>query len=64
MSTISKLLSSILNELIVGYLDTNRTLCKEQNGFRKMRACIDHIYVLTTIIRNRKLQGRRRSFAT
>ena len=59
MSTISKLLSSILNELIIGYLDTNGILCKNQNGFRKMRACIDHIYVSTTIIRNRKLQGKK-----
>ena len=58
MSTISKLFSSILNEPVVGYLDTNRILCEEQNGFRKMRACINHIYVLTTIIHNRKLQGK------
>ena len=58
MSTISKLFSSILNERIVNFLDTNSILCEEQNGFRKMRACIDHIYVLTTVIRNRKLQGR------
>ena len=57
MSTISKLFSSILNERIVSFLDTNEILCEEQNGFRKLRACIDHIYVLTTVIRNRKLQG-------
>ena len=58
MSTISKLFSSIINERIVCFLDTNGILCEEQNGFRKLRACIDHIYVLVTIIRNRKLQGK------
>ena len=58
MSTISKLFSSILNERVVSFLDTNEILCEEQNGFRKLRACIDHIYVLTTVIRNRKLQGK------
>ena len=46
MSTISKLFSSILNERVVGYLDTNGILCEEQNGFREMRACIDHILCL------------------
>ena len=39
-------------------LDTDNILCEEQNRFRKTRACIDHIYVLTTVFRNRKLQGK------
>ena len=34
----------------------------EQNGFRKGRACIDHIYALTSIIRNRKAK-RKPTFA-
>ena len=38
------------------YLETNEILVEEQNGFRKLRSCLDHIYVLTTIIRNRMQQ--------
>ncbi len=30
---------------------------EEQNGFRLGRSCSEHLSVLTTIIRNRKLQG-------
>ena len=32
-------------------------LVDEQNGFRKNRACIDHVFSLTSIIRNRKGAG-------
>ena len=42
----------------MNFLDTNEILCEEQNGFRKLRACIDYIYALTTVIQNRKLQGK------
>ncbi|MES9882132.1 MAG: reverse transcriptase family protein [Sedimenticola sp.] len=58
MSTITKLFSSILNERIVTFMNKNNVLCDEQNGFRKLRSCLDHIYTLTTIIRNRKLQNK------
>ncbi len=30
----------------------------EQNGFRKNRACIDHVYMLTSIIRNRLAENK------
>ena len=36
----------------------NDILAEEQNGFRKDRSCLDHLYVLSTIIKNRKLQKR------
>ena len=29
---------------------------EEQNGFRRMRLCLDHLHTLTTVIRNRKAQ--------
>ncbi|MES9880684.1 MAG: reverse transcriptase family protein [Sedimenticola sp.] len=58
MSTITKLLSYILNTRITNFLNVNGLLCDEQNGFRKLRSCLDHIYTLTTIIRNRKLQNK------
>jgi hypothetical protein len=55
--TISKIYSSILNTRLLEYLETNEKLIDEQNGFRKLRSCVDHLYVLTTIIRNRKAQS-------
>jgi len=54
MSTVAKIFNSILCKRITEYLDTNDLLCEEQNGFRKMRSCIDHIYTLYTILRKRK----------
>lgn len=43
--------SGILNNRL--YIETNGILVDEQNGFRKHRACIDHIYVLSSVIRAR-----------
>lgn len=43
MSTVAKIFNSILCKRITEYLDTNDLLCEEQNGFRKLRSCIDHI---------------------
>ena len=40
------------------YLESNDILVNEQNGFRASRSCIDHIFVLITIIRNRKELGK------
>ena len=57
MSTIAKLFSSILNDMICSYLDENDLLCEEQNGYRKLRSCLDHLYTLITVIRNRKEQN-------
>ena len=57
MSTICKIFSAILNDRLTAYLEMNNILVDEQNGFRKLRSCLDHIYVLTTVIRNRKENG-------
>ena len=56
MSTVAKIFSTVLNNRITKHLDENGLLCNEQNGFRKLRSCLDHIYTLTSIVRNRKLQ--------
>ena len=32
-------------------------IAEEQNGFRAGRSCVDHLFVLCTIIRNRKMLG-------
>ena len=57
MSCVCKVFSSILNNRLVLYAETNDIFAEEQNGFRKLRSCVDHISVLTTILRNRKQQG-------
>ena len=54
LSCISKIFSSIINNRIVNYLEFLELYADEQNGFRKNRACIDHIYTLTSVIRNRQ----------
>ena len=54
MCTSYKLYTSVLNNRLVGYLEDNGIYVDEQNGFRKHRACVDHLYTLTSIIRNRK----------
>ncbi len=30
---------------------------EEQSGFRKARACVDHVYSITTAVRNRMMQN-------
>ena len=54
ISTVAKLFSDIINNRIVYYMEANDLFAEEQNGFRKMRSCLHHLFVLTTIIRNRK----------
>ena len=58
MSTVYKLYSSILNSRLSYYLEVSDTLADEQNGFRKHRACIDHIYTVTTVIKGRIEEGK------
>ena len=55
---VAKVYSSILNRRLQTYLETNNILAREQNGFRASRSCIDHIFVLVTILRNRKELGK------
>jgi len=54
MSTVAKMFSYILNKRIVRFLERNDILSEEQNGFRKLRSCIDYLYTICTILRNRK----------
>ena len=57
MCCTAKIYSKMLNSRLQKYLDENNILVNEQNGFRASRSCIDHIYTLCTILRNRKLMG-------
>ena len=57
MCCVAKVYSKILNARIQKYLEKNNILVEEQNGFRAGRSCIDHLFVLCTVLRNRKLSG-------
>ena len=57
LSTVCKVFSAILNNRITLYAEMTGIFADEQNGFRRLRSCLDHLFVLTTVIRNRKLQG-------
>ena len=46
----------------MAYLESNHLLEDEQNGFRKERACLDHIHTVCTMIRNR-IQNNQSTFA-
>ena len=50
-----KVYAQILNARLEKWLETNDILCDEQNGFRKERNCLDHIYLLHSILSNRKM---------
>ena len=57
MSTVAKAFSAILNKRLAEYLEIHNIYVDEQNGFRRLRSCLDHLYTLTTIVRNRKQRG-------
>jgi hypothetical protein len=54
LSTVYKLFTSVLNSRIQSVAERHNLLADEQNGFRSNRSCEDHIFTLTSIIRNRK----------
>ena len=53
LSIVGKLYSSVLNNRLLTYLENNRLLAEEQNGFRKQRSCEDHVFCACTLIRDR-----------
>ena len=57
MCCVAKVYSKILNTRLQKHLNSNNLLVEEQNGFRASRSCIDHLFVLCTVLRNRKLSG-------
>ena len=52
LSVVRKLYSAVLNNRLLGYLEDERLLTEEQNGFRRKRSCEDHVYSACTLIRN------------
>ncbi len=57
LSTIYKLYASILNNRLVTCLEDNNIYAEKQNGFRQNRSCAEHVFKLTTILRNRQSKG-------
>ncbi|XP_071136614.1 uncharacterized protein [Mytilus edulis] len=62
MSIPCKIYADILNVRLSSWLEDNNILADEQNGFRKDRGCMEHLYALTTLITNRKIE-RKSTFA-
>ncbi len=58
LSTVYKLYSCILNNRLVSYCEHNGIFVEEQNGFRQKRSCSEHIFTLTTILRNRQNENK------
>ncbi len=57
LSCVAKCYSGIINRRLVHYCETHNIFHDEQNGFRHDRSCTDHIFSLTSIIRNRNDTG-------
>ena len=62
LSCVYKLYSGVLNDRIVNYLEDLGFFVEEQNGFRRKRSCQDHLFCITSVIRNR-LYNRKPTFA-
>lgn len=50
-SCIYKSYSYILNKRLTTFLEENQLIDETQNGFRRNRGCVDHVYTLTEAIR-------------
>ena len=50
-----KIHADILNQLLMKWLEQNKLLVDEQNGFRQKRSFLEHIYSLYTIVNNRNV---------
>ena len=56
LCAVSKQYSSVLNNRLQPYLETNGLLVEQQNGFRTDRSCQDPVYSACTIMRDRLSQ--------
>ena len=52
LSCVSKTYTSILNARLADFMNSNSLFPEEQNGFRKGRSCEDHIFSLTSLVKN------------
>jgi len=49
-----KVYCDVINARLSEWCEKNDILAEEQNGFRKKRSCLEHIYSLCSVIKNRK----------
>ena len=50
LSCVSKLYSRVINNKLTAYCNICDILVDDQNGFRKDRSCLDHIFSLSSIL--------------
>ena len=53
-----KIYADIINVRLKKWIDEYKLVADEQNGFRRNRSCIEHIYAVYSIINKRKMQKR------
>ena len=53
LSCFYKIYSSLLNNRLSKHCEANNLLVDEQNGFRPDRSCDDHVFSLSSVLRNR-----------
>ena len=53
LSCIYKMYSSLINNRVSRYCESDGFIVDEQNGFRPGRSCIDQVYSMTAVLRNR-----------
>lgn len=54
MSVLGKLFCKVLNERLLGYLESKDLLHEGQSGFRTGRGCIDNLHTLANLTRHRR----------
>ena len=57
-SCIFKILSDVISVRVVKYLEHHQILADEQNGFRRGRSCLHHVFALNTVVKNRMAQNK------
>ena len=58
LSCMSKVHTKVLNKRIISYVEEGNILVEEQSGFRAHRSCLDNLFSLTSIIRNKNSKTR------
>ena len=51
LSCIYKLYSSVINNRLSSYYECNKLIEDDQNGFRPGWSCLDHVFILSSVIR-------------
>ena len=53
LSSVCKVYCDILNIRLNKWAENQNKIAEEQNGFRRQRSCLDHLYILTSIAKDR-----------